>query len=461
MKIKLRIKLIISYTFLSIFLIGMLFFISNYLIEKHFHQYIANKREIFNSEIVEDLSMILSQDNLMPIEFRSIVERLARERGTLSLETPTGEDLLKHIRQLKQNQEGRGKNRNQEGQWGIGKWQQPEYDIDKKIYPVFVNNKHIANAIISYPVDMGNEDEYFIEILNRFLSQVAIGAFLVAIAFGYYIAKIITKPLQQVIRQTAFIESGNYQNRISVKSDTKEINELIDSVNNLATTLEKQQQTQKRLARDYAHEIRTPLAAIQSNLEGMIDGVFDITEERLESCREEILRISLMIKDIDKIVEIDNQALVLNKESFDIAGLLQRTIKTFDKQILDKNINIIADISSISVLADKNKLGQVFINLLSNAIKYTQCGGEIRISLLKEKNAVKIRFEDNGIGISSKDLPHIFEHLYRADESRNRQTGGSGIGLAIVKGIIEAHRGTVSVVSVVDKGSIFEICLPV
>ena len=127
----------------------------------------------------------------------------------------------------------------------------------------------------------------------------------------------------------------------------------------------------------------------------------------------------------------------------------------------NKNINIIADISSISVLADKNKLGQVFINLLSNAIKYTQCGGEIRISLLKEKNAVKIRFEDNGIGISSKDLPHIFEHLYRADESRNRQTGGSGIGLAIVKGIIEAHRGTVSVVSVVDKGSIFEICLPV
>ncbi len=466
MKISLRTKLILSYTLLSLFLIASLFFIGNYHIEKQFHYYLDEKREQFNQELVEDLNEILSNGTLSPSDFRMIMDRAMRNNAYLFLESSNGEDLLKQLRynkNSKEDKDDRERDRKQGKNWQstLNRWQQNGVEVVKKSYPLYVNNQYIGNAVLSYPGDMGNADDYFIQILNSFLGRVALISLLIAIGCGYYIANIISSPLRQVITQTDNIAQGDYQKRLAVQSNTTEISELISCVNNLASTLEKQQQMQKRLARDYAHEVRTPLAAIQSNLEGMIDGVLPTTNERLESCRVEILRLTRMIADIDKIIEISESSIILELETFNLSELVQLVLQTFDKQILDRKINLTTELDAVAVHLDKDKIGQVLVNLLSNAIKFNDENGLLDIKVFQEQNQAIISIADNGCGISTQDLPHIFEHLYRADQSRNRATGGSGIGLAIVKGIIEAHQGSITVESKLNQGTIFTVKLPI
>jgi signal transduction histidine kinase len=209
------------------------------------------------------------------------------------------------------------------------------------------------------------------------------------------------------------------------------------------------------MAGDYAHEFRTPLTSLQSNLEGMIDGIFEVTPERLESCREEILRLTRMISDIDKIVELESDSLVLHKENFDFTKLLNQVLTNFERQIFDKHIVLSVTASPLAIYADKDKISQVLVNLISNAIKYTGIDGKIYIEISDEKDSVKFSITDNGIGIAPDDLPNIFEHLYRADLSRARYTGGSGIGLSVAKAIITAHGGIITAESELNKGSKF------
>jgi len=214
------------------------------------------------------------------------------------------------------------------------------------------------------------------------------------------------------------------------------------------------------MASDYAHEFRTPLATLQLNLEAMIDGIWEPNTQLLESCREEILRLTRMISDIDKIVEIENNSISLKKTKFDLAKVVDQIVLTFQPSIVAKNINMEIQTTECEIYADKDKIIQVIYNLLSNALKYTDNGESIKIRVNKYSNKSEIIVSDTGIGISAEDLPNIFENLYRVDKSRNRSTGGSGIGLSVVKAIVDAHGGSISTKSEPTKGSEFTVSLP-
>ncbi|MPN30102.1 Sensor histidine kinase ResE [bioreactor metagenome] len=192
----------------------------------------------------------------------------------------------------------------------------------------------------------------------------------------------------------------------------------------------------------------------------MIDGIWEPTKERLESLNEEILRLTRMLSGLDKIAEIENNDIGLNRTYFDIFEFTNKLVLNFEFYIREKNITLNVEGSSLRIYADKDKIGQVIINLISNAIKYTNINGEISISILDKGNEVEFSITDNGAGIEKEDLPYIFERLYRADKSRSGNTGGNGMGLAVVKAIVDGHNGKITVKSESEFGSKFTVTLP-
>jgi len=227
-----------------------------------------------------------------------------------------------------------------------------------------------------------------------------------------------------------------------------------------AQTLEKQEALRKKMGADVAHELRTPLATLQSHMEAMIDGIWEPDADRLKSCYEEIIRINKMVGDLEKLAKYEGESLVLNKTTFDISELIRRIICNFEPEFKNSGIEIAFEGKAEEIFADRDKMSQVIINLVSNALKYTQAGGMVKISAKSEEGVVEIRVKDTGQGIPEEDLPFVFERLYRADKSRNRLTGGAGIGLTIAKTIVEAHNGHIEVYSKINEGTEFLITLP-
>jgi len=461
MKISLKMKLTLSYVLLSLFLVSSLFFVSNYLLEKKFQSYIMNTQEKKNANIVNLVTNEFGENGKIPSSevFQNIGNTALSEGLVLMVNDSNDVQLFcmsddysemcaDMIESMSTHMASAYPNFN-------GQYVQKSYDMLK-------DNTKIGTVTLGYygPFFYNEQDIQFLSVLNRIFLTIAILFLIIAGFLGYFMANRISNPIKKVIDKTRQIETGNYSDRLTFTSRTNEINQLILGVNSLAETLERQQISKKRMASDYAHEFRTPLATLQLNLEAMIDGIWEPNVQRLESCREEILRLTRMISDIDKIVKIENNNILLEKTKFDLAKVVDQIILTFQPSIVAKNINIEAQTTECEIYADKDKIIQVIVNLLSNAIKYTDIGESIKITVNKYTNKAELIVSDSGIGIAAQDLPNIFEHLYRADRSRDRSTGGSGIGLSVVKAIVDAHGGCISTKSELSKGSEFTVSLP-
>jgi signal transduction histidine kinase len=208
--------------------------------------------------------------------------------------------------------------------------------------------------------------------------------------------------------------------------------------------LERQEKLRERLTADVAHELRTPLTAVSTTLEAMAEGALPPTTERLNSCYDEIRRLGNLVADLESLAKTRSDIL---------------SLKLVPLNLLDTAREVFQNVTgeSVTVQADRERIIQVLGNLRSNAEKYGD--GEITVTVKNAGKYGEITVSDNGPGISEEDLPHIFERFYRADKSRTRSTGGAGIGLAIVKNIVEAHRGIVLAESEIGVGSRFTVRL--
>lgn len=267
-------------------------------------------------------------------------------------------------------------------------------------------------------------------------------------------------PISKAVATAEQISKGNFKDRIVENYNTKEITRLTETINNLADTLDRQQEIRKHMAADVAHELRTPLATLQSHMEAMIDGIWKPEHERLESCHEEILRISRLVGDMEKLARVENKNIVLDKSEFDLAEAAKHIINNFQPDFMNKGVGLEFTGDSLLINGDRDKISQILINLISNALKYTDMGGAVRVAIECTPASALIKVSDTGSGISAEDIPFIFERFYRADKSRNRLTGGSGIGLAIARAIVELHKGSISVTSEIGRGSEFIVTLP-
>ncbi|HWS28528.1 MAG TPA: HAMP domain-containing sensor histidine kinase [Clostridia bacterium] len=228
---------------------------------------------------------------------------------------------------------------------------------------------------------------------------------------------------------------------------------------NYKKALDKQESLRRRLTADVAHELRTPLTSIGTHLEAMMTGLFEPTPERLQGCYDETVRLGKLVSDLETLARSEND-MKLEKAELDLLHAARETVLTWQAEADKKHIALHVAGESVAVKADKNRIAQVMANLISNAIKYTLENGEVTIFISDNGKRGVITVSDNGIGIPADDLPYVFERFYRVDKSRTRASGGSGIGLAIVKSIVNAHGGKISVSSSLGNGSTFVVELP-
>jgi len=250
------------------------------------------------------------------------------------------------------------------------------------VYPVVNGSGEIGKVVLGYygPFYFSDSDLEFINTLNRLF--LGVGALSIVLSFltGSLMAKRLSTPISRVTDTARMISRGYFGGRITEPSGTKEIVQLTEAINNLAETLENQEALRKRLTADVAHELRTPLATLQSHMEAMIDGIWEPDAKRLKSCHEEIMRISRMIGDIEKLAKYESDSLILTKTSFDVSQLIRHIIRNFENEYAGKGVKIeFAGVGEI-ITADKDKISQVIINLLSNALKYTPEGGLVQVS---------------------------------------------------------------------------------
>jgi len=457
---KLRTKISLALILTSMVSVILISILANFLLENQFRQYIIKKQDDTNKAIVNLISqqyIPMSRWNKEAIE--SIGVNALEQGMIVKVKDTSGKmiwDATKHnsglcLRML----EHMTKNMTSRyGKW-VGKYTEVKY-------PIISNSNAVGFVEIGYygPFYFNDNDLAFINTLNIALSGIAVFVVIFSLLFGVILSRRISVPIEKVIMTAQNISKGNYNVRSKQKSNTKEINQLVSSINDVAESLRAQETLRKQLTADVAHELRTPMSILQSHIEAMRDGIWEPTTERLNSCHEEIIRLNKMIGDLGKLAKYEGENLTLNKSQFSLAELISNIMMNFEREFKSKGIEVNYERREEAIYADKDKISQVIINLLSNALKYTPAGGKISIEVKSIEGFTEISVQDNGQGISEEDLPHIFERFYRADKSRNKATGGVGIGLTITKSIVQAHGGTIKVESILNEGTKFIISLP-
>lgn len=342
--------------------------------------------------------------------------------------------------------------------------QMPELDGDfvSIHYELKRSDSLIGYADISYysPYYFDENDFHFVQSLNKILLVIGISATFGAVIAGILLARRIADPITRATDIVHDISEGNYEIQFESKVKTKELHELIQSVNHMASSLKEQEILRKRLTSDVAHELRTPITNVSSYLEAIMEGIWEPTSERLQSCYYELERISDIVSDLEKLRQIESENLKLNKKPVDLLQLTKEVCASFEAKFDQKHLTCLVEGKSSIMSGDRKRLYQVFYNLISNAAKYSSEGGKILIQIEDSPTNSIWTIEDHGIGIAQNDLQLIFERFYRTDRSRNRKTGGAGIGLTIAKAIVLSHGGTIDVESQEGCGSKFTVVFP-
>lgn len=288
-------------------------------------------------------------------------------------------------------------------------------------------------------------------------------AFLVA-GMGFWMANALTKPLNQLRTSAQAMAQGNLQTRANTNAPP-EVAKLAQDFNEMATAVEAMLTEQKAFAGNAAHELRTPLTAIRLRTETLLEDEPDaeLTRRYTEEIDAEARRLSRLVEDLRLLARTDANRVEMGREMVDFGRIIRTLKQEYQAQLLQKELQWQSEIDPAlpTVEAGLNHMQMVMRNLLENAVKYTPHGGKIAISAQSDGEQVIITVADNGVGISAEDLPYLFKRFYRADKSHNRAIPGSGLGLGIVKNMLELYGGTIVIESEgIDQGTTAIMTLP-
>lgn len=282
-----------------------------------------------------------------------------------------------------------------------------------------------------------------------------------AAALSYILSKRIMHPLLQMQRITAKFAAGEMTARMP-QSDIPELNRFADSFNRMAFALEDVEQRRRDLVSDLTHELRTPLTIVEGYLEGLSDGSIDATPAIYQQLSGETQRLKRLVNDLQELSKAEAGYLPIDAKKFDLRSLLKKLVDRFSDQLIDseKSLKLELPVDLPRAYGDPERTEQVLINLIGNALYYTEVGS-VTIAGEVIQGMLWVSVKDTGIGIAEEDLPHVFERFWRSDRSRNRKSGGTGIGLAISKRLVEMQQGKIHVESVVNQGSTFSFSIPI
>lgn len=279
-------------------------------------------------------------------------------------------------------------------------------------------------------------------------------------ALSYMVSKRIMQPLVQMEHVTRKFAAGDLKERLPT-NEIPELNQLALSFNRMAFNLEGVEQRRRELVGDLTHELRTPLTVVEGYLEGLADGTIDPTPEVYQLLVKETARLRRLVNDLQELSRAEAGYLPINTLPLEVCPLLTALVQKFADQLLEDSpvLQLECPPDLPPALADPERLEQVVINLLGNALRYTEMGS-VTVRAWADADRVWIAVVDTGRGIAAEDLPHVFERFWRGDRSRDRNSGGTGIGLAISKRLMELQGGTIEVESELNLGSTFRISLP-
>jgi signal transduction histidine kinase len=287
-----------------------------------------------------------------------------------------------------------------------------------------------------------------------------------ALALGLAVAVLLAKSLVRPLRRLTDTAERMSRGELSARARRHdgggaELEKLATTLNGLASTLAREGELRRAAAADIAHELRTPVTGIVSRIEAAQDGVMDDDAANLEAMHAEALRLVHLIDDVGQLADAERSALLIAKRPVDLATIAQARALAYAGFFAAKGITFERDLELVRTHGDARRLEQVVDNLLSNALRYTDPGGHVVLTVRGEPGVAVVEVRDTGIGISAEDLPRVFDRFWRSDRSRSRATGGSGVGLAVVRELVRAHHGDVELRSHVGLGTTARVALPV
>ena len=302
---------------------------------------------------------------------------------------------------------------------------------DSKLFPLLRYDKPVGYlALIKGPSLIDTGHLRFIQQQHFGLIWIGLGVILLSAIISVFLSKRLVTPLQKFGSASHELASGNYASRVSINSKD-ELGELARDINQLAETLQANEKARKQWVADIAHELRTPLAILQGELEALQSGLRDLDEKAIDSLHEDTLRLGHLIQDLYDLSITDLGALSYQKQATSVNEILIDDIETMQPAFAEAGIDLKTGLSAsedIMLQADGQRLSQLFMNLLKNSLHYTSSPGELIVNSEIKNGQLLLNFMDSGPGVPKDSLPHLFDRLYRVEHSRNRASGGTGLG---------------------------------
>lgn len=336
-------------------------------------------------------------------------------------------------------------------------------NLRKESLPLDWQGQKVGTLEVYYVPGYVNNDFLFLQKFNKYIFGAAATLTILSILFSFLFSRRLTAGLYQIRDAARQLQRREWSVHIPLnREQPEEIKELSATFNQLAESLKSQEILRKQFTSDLAHELRTPLATLRSQLEAYQDGIWEPTPQRLQQTHNELMRLVRLVDDVEKLLAAENPQIQLEKEKLEAGEIIRILTDDAYPMLLEKGIDFQTEMpdKEIYFQADRDRLVQILLNLLHNAAKYTPPGGRVTLSVAEVGVWVQFIVEDTGRGIAAEDLPHIFERFYRGDKSRDRKTGGTGIGLSIVKALVQAHHGEVHMESEPEKGTKVVVSLP-
>jgi two-component system, OmpR family, sensor kinase len=349
--------------------------------------------------------------------------------------------------------------------------QLPANALDQGL-PLVLNGRRIGTLLNVRQADtvLDQQAQAFLNQVRTSLLWAGLLAVLLALVLGIVISQRMAAPLVRLTHAATAIavaarSGGDLQQQVPVPGvpvrGGDEIGQLGTAFNQMASSLAEAETLRRNLVADVAHELRTPLTVIQGNLQAMLEGVFPMDAEQVASIYDETRLLTRLVDDLRDLALADAGQLRLEHLPVDLSETARSATANFAAAADAVGVTLTYDAPApANVLGDADRLAQVLRNLVGNALRHTPAGGQVTVRVQQIGGRVRLDVVDTGSGIAPEDLPHVFDRFYRSDKSRSRRGGGAGLGLAIVRQIVLAHGGAITVKSALGAGAVFTVVLP-
>lgn len=425
--------------------------------QESFTSYVDTRREEEVVQAVEQVENDFQQNRAFTNQTQIILHRLTMQENILFKLYSTDEELL-----LDSSQTGGHMNQHQKGQGRQGNKQEiVDSSFSSETFDLYANETFIGELEVGFPTSLASTDDQFLTDFIRYLLLAIIVMTSLAVLFSFIFSKQLTKGFKQIGEAVHMLKNHRHQ-LLPTNYRIKELQELSEGVNDLSVSLQKGEQLRKQFTSDLAHELRTPLSTLRSQLESFQDGVLEPTPERLEQSYKELMRLVRLVNEMEELHAAEDPQQKLDIKTLDSRIVLRSINERFQPSFQEKQLSLVVSTDkSFEFAADPDRFIQIMTNLLNNAWKFTPTGKKVDVDVSQDNQFTHFFVTNEGNGMSEDEVQHAFDRFFRGEKSRNRERGGLGIGLSIVKALVEAHDGKVHIKSRPNLGTTFTVSFPI